>query len=99
MPVLEKAYKKWGVVWGRHIRWCVPKPLALPTLKCEKNRHVQWVGPVYPPLPREENVRVNLLSKLVNTKKHDHNKTMIQETLTAPNTEKEEFNTINVTHA
>lgn len=43
-------------------------------------------------------MRVNLLSKLANTKKHDHNKTMIQETLTAPNTEKEEFNTINVTY-
>lgn len=50
-------------------------------------------------LPRKNNSRANLISKLASTKRPDHNRIVIQETLIASNTEKKEVNTIYVTRA
>lgn len=46
-------------------------------------------------IPREENVRADLLARLLRTKGYNLNKMVIQETLDAPSTWPEEVMTLN----
>lgn len=47
-------------------------------------------------VPREQNSRADILSKLTSTKKPSHNRMLIQETLVTPSIEVEEKNIIEV---
>lgn len=65
---------------------------VLDLFECSKTFEITYV-------PKEQNFRANLLLKLDNTKREEHNDIIINHTLFSPSIKVEETNTLKIAHS